>query len=339
MTPVTRGRLRRYEARDDWARTPEGVRHADVAAVDVDADDRVYLFTRSDHQVLVYEPDGTFVRSWGQGVFTNPHGLTVGPDGSVYCVDAGDHTVRAFTPEGRLLRTLGTPGRPSDTGYVAGRPAEVHSVEHVRYGGGPFNRCTNLAAGPSGDLYVTDGYGNCRVHRFSPSGELLGSWGEPGTGPGRFHLPHGLAVDADGRVLVADRENDRIQVFTPDGGFVEEWTDVQRPCDLTVAPDGTVYVAELWRPAGSRSFVSGATRGDRPGRLSILSPRGEVIERWGDSTSDRAAVGNFIAPHGIARDSRGDLYVAEVTHTFAVGPGRVAPSCGRHQLQKFEGVA
>src|SRR5687767_14123170 len=97
-----------------------------------------------------------------------PHGLTVGPDGSVYCEDAGDHSVRRFTPEGELLQTIGTPGAPTDTGFVSGAPWDVHSVEGVRHGAGPFNRCTNLAVAPDGDLYVTDGYGNSRVHRFTP---------------------------------------------------------------------------------------------------------------------------------------------------------------------------
>lgn len=335
MTAITRGRERRFEVDAGWERLPGGLAHADVAAVDVDAGDRVYLFTRFDGQVIVYERDGTYVRSWGKGVFTTPHGLTVGPDGSVYCVDAGDHTVRRFTPDGRLLMTLGTPGAASDTGFVSGQPARVHSVEGVRYGGPPFNRCTALAVAPGGDLYVSDGYGNSRVHRFTPDGELIASWGEPGTGPGEFHLPHCLDIAPDGRVFVGDRENDRIQIFTPDGTFLEEWTDVRRPCDLTIAPDGSVYVVELWRPEGGSSFTHGKTERDQPARLTVLNPYGEVIERWGDSSEHRTEPGNFIAPHGIALDSHGDLYVAEVTYSFAIRPGRVAPSCDRHQLQKF----
>ncbi|WP_236666715.1 MULTISPECIES: peptidyl-alpha-hydroxyglycine alpha-amidating lyase family protein [unclassified Nonomuraea] len=335
MTAVVRGHGRRFEVDGDWERLPDGLHHADVAAVDVDAADRVYLFTRFDGQVIVYERDGTFVRCWGKGLFTTPHGLTVGPDGGVYCVDAGDHTVRKFTPEGDLLMTLGTAGVASDTGFASGRPVRVHSVEGVRYAGGPFNRPTNLAVAPDGDLYVSDGYGNSRVHRFTASGDLVGSWGEPGTGPGQFHLPHCLDIAADGRVFVGDRENDRIQIFTPDGRFIEEWTDVRRPCDLTIAPDGSVYVVELWRPEGRRSFVHGEAEQDQPARLTVLDPHGRVSERWGDSTTDRTAAGNFIAPHGIALDSHGDLYVAEVTYSFAIRPGWVAQSSARHQLQKF----
>ncbi|MDQ7910142.1 peptidyl-alpha-hydroxyglycine alpha-amidating lyase family protein [Phytohabitans sp. ZYX-F-186] len=310
-----------------WERLPDPLKHRDVAAVDVDAADRVYLFTRYDGQVLVYEPDGTFVRAWGAGVFTTPHGLTVGPDGRVWCVDAGDHSVRAFTPEGDLRLTLGVPGTPSDTGYDGAAPVRVHGVERVRYPGPPFNRCTNLAFGPDGDVYVADGYGNCRVHRFDPAGRLRGSWGEVGTGPGQFHLPHGIAVAGDGRVLVADRENDRIQVFDPDGGYIEEWTGVRRPCDLAVAADGRVYVAELWRPAGTRSFVDGPVEQDRPGRVSVLDGGGAVLDRWTGA--------GFVAPHGIAVDSRGDVYVAEVTYSFGIRPGRVPADRAGQQLRKF----
>ncbi|BCB90985.1 peptidyl-alpha-hydroxyglycine alpha-amidating lyase family protein [Phytohabitans suffuscus] len=312
---------------DGWERPPARVRHRDVAAVDVDGADRVYLFTRYDGQVLVFEPDGTFVRAWGAGLFTTPHGLTVGPDGRVWCVDAGDHSVRAFTPEGDPLLTLGVPGEPSDTGYDGGAPVRVHSVERVRHPGPPFNRCTNLAVGPGGDLYVADGYGNCRVHRFAPDGRLLRSWGEVGTGPGQFHLPHGIAVTPEGLVLVADRENDRIQVFDGDGGHLDSWTGVRRPCDLAVAAGGTVYVAELWRPAGTRSFVEGPAEQDRPGRVSVLDGGGAVLDRWTDA--------GFIAPHGIAVDSRGAVYVAEVTYSFGIRPGLVPADRAGQQLRKF----
>src|SRR5207245_8273125 len=118
---------------------------------------------------------------------------------------------RAFSAEGKPLLTLGTSGRPSDTGAT--------SIDYrtVKRSGPPFHYPTNLAVGPSGDLYVADGYGNARVHRFAPDGRLLHSWGEPGSGPGQFHVPHGLAVDEDGTVYVADRETSRVQHFPADG--------------------------------------------------------------------------------------------------------------------------
>lgn len=328
----------RFEVVPDWEQRPPEPAHRDVTGVAVDAEDRVFLLTREEHRVLVHDRDGAFLGCWGEGVFRNPHGLTIGPDGSVFCVDNGDHTVRKFTPDGTLLLTLGTPGVPSDTGFETESAVAVHSVERVRHPGPPFNRCTNLAVAPDGDLYVTDGYGNCRVHRFAPDGTLRSSWGEVGTGPGQFHLPHGLHVAPDGRVFVCDRENDRLQIFTPDGEFLAQWTDVQRPDDVTMDGDGRVYVAELWRPVGSASFVHGVTAEDRPGRVTVFDPEGAVVARWGASTQDRAAPGNFIAPHSLALDSHGDLYVGEVTHTFGVGAGRVDPEHADHQVQKFSRV-
>jgi sugar lactone lactonase YvrE len=324
-----------FEPTDSWEQLPDDHHHADVAAVGIGADDRVYLFTRDENRVFVFDRAGTYVSTWGDGVFTTPHGLTVGPDGTIWCVDSGDHSVRRFTPDGELIQTLGTPGEPTDTGRTLGGRAIVHNVETVQRAAGPFNSCTNLTVGANGDVYVADGYGNCRVHRFTDAGELVSSWGAVGVGPGEFHLPHGICATPDGRILVGDRENDRIQVFDLDGGHVATWTDVQRPTDLAVGPDGLVYVSELWRPKGNASFTRGITTQDLPGRVSVYDARGDVVARWGASTVWRAGPGNFVAPHGIAVDSAGDVYVGEVTGTFGVKPGRVPASMGHHQLQKF----
>ncbi len=318
-----------------WEQTPAGFEHKDVAAVAVDSDDRVYLFTRHPNLVMIYHPDGRFIRSWGEGIFTMAHGLTVGPDGRVYCVDNMDHSIRVFTAEGDPIMTLGVPGQPSDTGYERKDQIEIHACECIGYPGGPFNGCTNVAVAPNGDLYVADGYRNCRVHHFSADGDLIRSWGEIGTGPGEFHLPHGIACDASGRVLVCDRENDRIQVFSPEGAFLECWTDVQRPCDLAIDADGMIYVAELWRPKGKKSFVHGEMMQDRAGRVTVLDADGRLMDRWGGSSENRHCEGQFIAPHGIAVDSHGDVYVAEVTYSFALRPGWIDERHASHQLQKF----
>src|SRR5262249_36291115 len=184
---------------------------------------------------------------------------------------------------------------------------------------------------PSGDLYVSDGYGNCKVHRFTAAGELMYSWGEPGTGPGEFNLPHGIGVAADGRVMVADRENDRIQIFSSEGRFLQSWTDVQRPTNIRFDPEGRVYVSELWWRIGQRSQVHGEIKEDKPGRVSVFDSEGRLLTRWGGP--DRCAPGNFIAPHDLCVDSRGGLYVAEVTHTFAGNAGLVPLDA--HTFQKF----
>jgi len=310
-----------------WEQLPAGFTHRDVAGAGVGADDRVYLITRGDHRVIVYEPDGTFVRAWGEDVFTpRTHGLTVGPDGAVYTTDDGDHTVRRFTPDGQLQLTLGTPGVPSDTGY------DGRNVATVAKSGPPFNRPTNLAVAPNGELYISDGYGNARVHRYSATGELLQSWGDPGTGPGQFEIPHGIGVLADGRVLVCDRENDRIQLFSPDGAYLDEWRDVQRPTQVFCTPDGLVYVAELWWRPGQHSYAQGDIERDQYGRLSVLeAASGRPVARVGGGPP--GSPGSFTAPHSLAVDSHGDVYVAEVTHTFAGAAGLVPPETPT--LQKF----
>jgi sugar lactone lactonase YvrE len=308
-----------FEPVAGWEQLPAGFQHRDVAGVGVDQQDRVYLITRGDHRVIVYEPDGSFVRAWGEDVFTpRTHGLTVGPDGVVYTVDDGDHTVRRFTPEGQLQLTLGTPGVPSDTGY------DGKNVATVARSGPPFNRPTNVAVAPSGELYVSDGYGNARVHRYSADGTLLQSWGDPGSGPGQFEIPHGIGVLADGRVLVCDRENDRIQIFSPDGVYQGEWATVQRPTQVFITPDGLVYVAELWWRVGQHSYRQGPIQHDQYGRVSVLDPsNGHVLARVGGGRP--GSPGSFTAPHSLAVDSRRDLYVAEVTHTFAGAAGIVPP--------------
>jgi DNA-binding beta-propeller fold protein YncE len=214
---------------------------------------------------------------------------------------------------------------PSDTGY------DGKNTGTVTRPGGPFNRPTNLAVGPKGDLYVSDGYGNCRVHQFSSTGALKRSWGTPGAGPGQFFLPHGLAVAADGRVFVCDRENDRVQIFSPDGEYLSEWTDTQRPTHLVFDGRGRAYVSELWWQPGQTSPRYGPAGDARSGRASVYDRDGRVLARWGGP--DPVAAGSFAAPHGIAVDSRGDVYVSEVTWTFAGSRGHVPATC--HTFQKF----
>ena len=315
-----------YGVVEGWEQLPAGYEHRDVAGVAVDGEDRIFLICRGDHPIIVYDRKGNFIRSWGEGDFTyRTHGITAAPDGTVWCTDDGNHTVRRFTPEGKLLMTLGTPNMAADTGYdgkdymTITKPADA------------FNRPTNLAIGPKGDLYVSDGYGNCRVHRFSPTGERKRSWGVPGTGPGQFYLPHGIAVAADGRVFVCDRENDRIQIFSPEGEYLSEWTDTQRPTHLVFDAKGRAFVSELWWHSGQTSRRHGAIAQARPGRVSVLDPEGRVLARWGGP--EASAPGNLAAAHGIAVDSKGDVYVSEVTWTFAVSRGHAPANC--HTFQKF----
>jgi sugar lactone lactonase YvrE len=233
--------------------------------------------------------------------------------------------VRKFTPEGRQLMLIGTPNKASDTGY----DGKTHGS--VTRGGPPFNRPTDVTVAPNGELYVCDGYGNARVHHFTSDGQLIRSWGEPGTEPGQFRLPHGIGISPDDRVFVTDRENNRIQIFTRDGKFLDMWTHVQRPTDISFDKEGRVYVSELWWKVGQESFTDGTVKYDLPGGVRVLDLAGNLLLHW--CSADREAPGNFVAPHTLCVDSRGDLYVGEVTWTIGVSFGLVHPDT--HTFQKF----
>jgi len=317
----------RYTVEDAWPQFPADGTDGEAVAVACDARDRVYVFLRGPSPVRVFEPDGRFVMAWGEGLFVRPHGIFIGPDDTVYCTDDSGHTVHAFTLEGRLLMTLGTKGRPSDTGATS---IDYRTIKHA---GPPFHYPTNVAVGLSGDLFISDGYGNARIHRFSPAGQLLLSWGEPGSGPGQFHVPHGLAVDQDGTVYVADRENSRVQIFTSDGVYQREWTDVARPCQLFIDQQGGwIYVAELGFRAGRWPGTGSAEPGAPGGRVSVFDRSGVLQARWGGGENP-CAPGGFFAPHGIWVDSQGAVYVAEVALSAGGRKGLVSTSC--HTLQKF----
>ena len=316
----------RYDANDHWAQVPAGWTWNEVTAIAIDARDRVFVFNRGEHPVMVFQRDGSFVTSWGEGVFARPHGITIGPDDMVYCTDDLDHTVKKFTPEGKLLLTLGTSGKPSNTGAT--------SIDYrtIRHAGDPFYFPTNVALSANGEIFVTDGYGNARVHKFSPDGRLLLSWGEPGSGPGQFHVPHGIAIDCDGTVFIADRENSRIQLFSPDGEFLSERTGIARPCQVAFDAAGHLFVAELGYRSGMWPGTTAPTPDATGGRVSVFDPAGHRLARWGGGENPTAP-GDFFAPHDIRVDSHGDVYVAEVVMSAGGNRGHVDPTC--HSLQKF----
>ncbi|MEW6335748.1 MAG: peptidyl-alpha-hydroxyglycine alpha-amidating lyase family protein [Thermodesulfobacteriota bacterium] len=323
---TTKG-IPKFKVIEGWEKLPEGYVHKDVDGVAVDSKDNVYLMTRQDARVIVYDREGNFLRSWGEKVFTpRTHGIAIGPDDMVYTVDDGDHTVRKFTPEGKQLLLIGTPGEASDTGY------DGSGHDSVKRAGPPFNRPTDVAIAPDGELYVSDGYGNARVHRFTADGSLVQSWGEPGSGPGQFRLPHGVGISPDDRVFVTDRENDRIHIYSRAGRLLEMWTHVQRPTDISFDSEGRVYVSELWWRVGQESFTNGKINYDLPGGVRVLDLSGNVLLHW--CSADREAPGNFVAPHTLCVDSHGDLYVGEVTWTFGVARGGVSEDA--HTFQKFE---
>jgi DNA-binding beta-propeller fold protein YncE len=315
-----------YEVVEGWGELPESWRFVEVAGVATDSRDQVFVFNRGEHPIVIFDRAGRFVESWGEGVFVRAHGLTIGPDDAVYCTDDLDHTVRKYTPDGTLLMTLGTSGRPSDTGATS---IDFRTIIHS---GPPFHFPTSLALAADGSLYIADGYGNARIHKYSPDGKHVFSWGEPGSGPGEFRVPHGIAVGPDGTVVVADRENSRLQFFSPDGQFLKEWTEIARPCQVLIDGNGLVYVAELGYRAGMWPGTTAPSADSTGGRVSIFDPDGRLLARWGGGLNPTAP-GDFFSPHDLCLDSRGDLYVGEVTWSAGGSRGVVPADC--HSLQKF----
>ena len=284
-----------YEVAEGWGELPDGWSFREAAAVGTDSNDNVYVFNRGEHPMIVFDREGNFLRSWGEGVFPRAHGVTMGPDDTIFCTDDGDHTVRKCKLDGTVLFTLGISGKP--TPFMSGDP---------------FNRCTHVAIDPTnGDFYVSDGYGNARVHKYSPDGKHLFSWGESGTGPGQFNIAHNVCTDKDGWVYVADRENHRIQVFDSNGKFETQWTNMARPCGLYIDQTGEqrVYVGELGVAIGSNDQAFGLGP-----RVTIMDIKGNTLAKLGDAPQSEET-GRFIAPHGVCIDSRGDIYVGEVSWT------------------------
>ena len=275
MTQVGTGEYT-YELIHDFLKLPAGESFGMVSRVATDSQDRVYVFQRKDPPVVVFDREGKYLGAWGAGEVKDPHGLKIIND-VVYTTDRSASVAKAFTLDGKVLLTLGTAGVHSDTGCT-GSPWLAERAA------GPFNHPTEMIAHPNGDIYVTDGYRNARVHRFTRDGRLVTSWGTPGHAEGQFHLPHSIAFDPDGTLYVADRANKRIQIFTPEGAFLGMWTGMGGPNDITRGKDGNFYIAEQ-------------EDGGKPAQVCVRDPQGNVLVRM-DSRHD----------HGVGVDSRGDIY-------------------------------
>ena len=266
-----------YEVEEGWGTLPDGWEWGWVPGVACDSKDRVFVYSRSQHPLVLFDLKGNFLDSWGEDVLKDAHGIYIDADDNVYCTERDTHCIRKFNSKGELMMTLGTPDKAAGVD------------------GDPFNRPTDLAISSSGDLFVSDGYGNARVHKYSPDGTLIKSWGDWGSGPGQFELSHCVRIDKDDRVWVCDRTNNRIQIFDTDGNFLKQWEDLLHPDTIYFDPDGdVVYIAELDQ------------------QVSIYTLDGELITKWGGAQkSDKQ--GEFPAcPHGIWMDSQRDLYVGQV---------------------------
>jgi NHL repeat len=317
-----------YEVVRDWAKIPGDWDLVEVPGLAIDSKDRIFAFTRGEPPVVVFDRNGSVLDSWGTGQFRRPHAAYIGPDDCLYCVDDFAHAVRKYRADGMLLASIGPVGSPSETGYI---PDDFLSVKR---GGPPYNLPTSIALSTSGEIFVTDGYGNSRVHVFSADGVLRRSWGEPGSGPGQFRLPHGIAVDRHGRVYVGDRMNSRIQVFTSTGEYLAQWNDVYQPNDVYIDANDHVVVAEI----GYRPDLPMPGPVPRPGdgfsRVTVRDLEGRILTRI--TNPDAGTPGGFLSAHAARPDSRGDLYVGEVSATRARNQGK-----DRHAfniLQKFRRI-
>jgi DNA-binding beta-propeller fold protein YncE len=285
-----------YEPEPGWGRVPLGVSLAgDATSVAVDSEDHVFIFNRGTAPVIVLDREGNFLESWGEGDFDRPHGIFIDDNDDLYLVDAGGHFIQKRTREGKVLLTIGTRGECA--------PA---------YSGGCFNEPTDVVVHPvTRELFITDGYANTAVHRFSPEGEHITTFGGTGCGDGQFSLPHGIELLDDDLLLVCDRENYRIQVFTTEGKYVDEW-HAHKPCAVYhEQSEDRLYVAELG-VGGSRRARNLPNFGHR---VSIRARHGKKIGEFGAALPGFKP-DQFFAPHDIAMDSYGDIYVAEVNCSF-----------------------
>jgi DNA-binding beta-propeller fold protein YncE len=271
-----------YERDTQWGRRSGGVPQFGVAqGVYGDSKNRVYVFVRSPTaEMLVFDRDGKLVDSWGFGRFKHPHGVWINESDELFLTDRDTHLVTKWKLDGTFLGKWGTANQP-------GAP------------GAPFNQPTKAVETKDGELYVSDGYGQHRMHRFAKDGTLIRSWGEKGTGPSQFALPHDVWVDSRDRVLACDRENGRVQVFDREGNYQSEWANLKSPMQI-YERDELLYVAE------------------GRGRVEVRDLDFKELSAW-DYRSVSPRKENSC--HSIWVDSRGDIYIGEVT--------------GEEGLQKF----
>lgn len=288
-----------YQLVPNWPLLPDGIALGQVSGVGVDSSGNVFVFHRAERiwqgeelgLELIPSPTvfalnaetGDLTGWWGADMFVMPHGLTIDHEDHVWLTDVGLHQVFKFDREGNLLLALGERG-------VAGDDA-AH-----------FNMPTDVAVAADGSFYVSDGYGNSRVIKFSADGTYLTSWGTFGSEPGQFDVPHSIALDALGQVYVADRGNARVQIFDSEGQFIAQWKDksLGRPWAVRISDTGHVFIVD---GGDQRTFFP-----DRA-RILKLDSEGQILSSFGSYGS---APGQFVWPHTIALGSDGAIDVGEV---------------------------
>jgi sugar lactone lactonase YvrE len=260
-----------YEHVATWDSASAGVELDMILGIGIDSKGRVYATAGTGEDgVLVFDADGKIVDSWGKGLVSK-HGLRV-IDDKVWVTDRERQVVMEFTLDGKLLRTLGTEGKSG-------------------LGDNEFNKPSDVAIGPNGDIYISDGYTNSRVMRFGADGKFKQSWGAKGDGESEFDLVHNIAIDKKGRVFIADRENKRVQIFDADGKFIDEWKHVGKAYGLYIDDEQRVYITD-----GVANNVY------------VTNIKGEVLCVFGKGGD---GPGEFKMAHSITVDKKGNIYVTE----------------------------
>jgi NHL repeat len=294
-----------YEVDANWPKRPAAFQWRYMTSVALDSKEQVWLLGALDPQVQVYGGDGTFVSGWGEGRFMNPHHITVDHEDNVWITDFGRHVVEKFTPEGDLLLTLGT-------------------VDEAGEDATHFNRPTAAVVSPAGDIFVTDGYSNNRVAHFNAAGEFVKTWGKLGVGAGELSQPHAIALDSQGRVYVGERNNCRIQIFDQEGNSLAQWRNLVNPWGIWITPDDEVYVCG----SSPKRWGAHSNLGNPPTDQLVmkLDTTGRVLELWTFPLAEEGKLipGQIDWIHGIAVDSRGNLYLSDVADNSAA-----------HRAQKF----
>ncbi len=267
-----------YEVVENWAQLPKGWNFGECSGVDVDKDDNVWIFNRGAHPVIQFDKNGKMLQAWAEMPVKSSHGLRVDADGNIWTVDVEGHRIVKFSPGGRVLMMIG------GVGGTAGKEGDTKDA---------FNRPTDVTFAPNGDFFVSDGYINSRVIKFNKDGDYLTQWGRKGTGDSEFNLVHDVALDSHGRLYVADRNNQRVQLFDQSGKFLGKWTDIGSPWGLYyVGRENAIYMCD-----GVND------------RIIKLNLEGQVLGVLG---SHGKAAGKLDFPHNLAVDSTGAIYVAEI---------------------------
>jgi DNA-binding beta-propeller fold protein YncE len=281
-----------YHAVENWAQLPPGMQWGQVIAVKPDAHGNLWVFHRSEPPILEFDASGKFLKSFGAGMFVQPHGLEIDRDSNIWTTDQqakdgkGQQVIK-FSPDGKVLMTLGKAG-------VAGAGPDT------------FNGPCDVAIAPSGDIFVADGHGgdtNARVVKFSKDGKYIKEWGKKGSGPGEFDTLHSMAMDSKGRLFIADRGNSRIQIFDQDGKFIAEWKQFGRPSGLYITKNDTLYSVDS---QSDEKTNPGVKRGIRIGSAKDGSVKVFIPDT---STDPKIALAE-----GVSADAKGDtVYAAGVS--------------------------